>query len=120
MPIATWPLTLPEYPTMNYSEDSGVLIIRTPMEMGIAKQRRRAKRPDVLNVSYEMTLTQVQTFDTFVHDTLMGVLRFTIKHPRKQTNVEVRIVPQQDGKLYDLSMLQFNLYSVSMQLEVMP
>ncbi len=37
MPIATWPLTLPEYPTMNYSEDSGVLIIRTPMEMGIAK-----------------------------------------------------------------------------------
>ena len=120
MPVPIWPVSLPEYPTVNFTEDSGVNIIRTPMELGIAKQRRRAKRPDSLNLTYEMTSSQISTFSTFVHDTLMGVLRFTTKHPRTQNAIEVRIVPQQDGKLYDLSMIQIGLFNVSFQLEIMP
>lgn len=120
MPVAIWPTSLPAYPTVNFSEDSGNIIIRTPMELGISKQRRRGKRPDVLAVTYEMTTAQVNTFSIFVHDTLLGVLRFSTKHPRTQADIEVRMVPQQDGKLYDVSMLQVGLFNVSFQLEVMP
>ncbi len=120
MPIPTWPGSLPVLPTTNYSEDSGVLILRTPVDAGPAKQRRRGKRPSNLNVTYEMTNTQVSTFETFVNDTLLGISRFTITHPRKLTTVDVRIVPQNDGKLYDCNYVLQNVWQVSFQLEVLP
>ncbi len=120
MTIPTWPASLPEYPTRNYSEESGVIIIRTPMDSGLAKQRRRGQRPDVLNLQFEMTPEQVATLEVFTKETLVGVSRFNTKHPRKQTNIEVRIVPQDNGKLFDLSMIQLNLYSVTLQFEVIP
>lgn len=120
MSIPTWPASLPAYPTRNYSEESGVIILRTPMEAGIAKQRRRGQRPDILNCSFEMTREQVETLEVFTKETLAGVSRFNTLHPRKQTNIEVRIVPQDSGKLFDLSMIQLNLYAVNMQFEVIP
>lgn len=120
MPVPTWPISLPEYPTRSFSEDSGKLILRSPMDAGPAKQRLRGNRPSNLNFNFEMDKTQVQTFSTFVHDTLLGVLRFTIKHPRTLANVEVRIVPQDNGKLFDLQFIQLDLWSVSFQAEVLP
>lgn len=115
-----WPSSLPQLPTKNYSEDSGVLIIRTPTDQGIAKQRRKGKRASNLSVEYEMTSTQVQAFSTFVEDTIMGIKRYQITHPRTNLPVEVRILPQGDGKLYDVAYSTNNLWSVRLSLEVLP
>lgn len=115
-----WPSSLPNLPTKNYSEDNGILILRTPMDAGPAKQRRRGKRPSNMQVQYEMTSAQVSSFSTFVEDTIMGVKRFQITHPRTNQPTEVRIVPQGDGKLYDVSFATNDLWLVSLSLEVLP
>jgi len=120
MPIPTWPPTLPQRPTTNFSGSGGALIVRTPMDKGVPKQRRRGKKPIVLNVTYEMTISQLNTFETFVNNTLLGVLRFTTVHPISGNSIEVRIVPQGEGDLYSYSYIQYNLYSVQFQLEIMP
>lgn len=120
MTIPTWPVTLPELPSRNYSEDNGKLILRSPMDKGPAKQRLQGKRPANLNLTFEMTTAQVGYFETFVLDTLEGVKRFTLKHPRKLTQVECRIIPQGDGKLYDIGYGNYDYWPVSFQVEILP
>ena len=115
-----WPSSLPQLPTKNYSEDNGVLILRTPMDAGPAKQRYRGKRASNLQVQYEMSTSQVQELAEFVEDTTMGVKRYQITHPRTGLAVEVRMIPQQDGKLYDITMVSTNVWNVSIGLEVLP
>jgi hypothetical protein len=115
-----WPLTLPQKPKTNYSESSGVLLLRTPMDAGPAKIRRRGTRPDTMQVSYDLSTTQVATLETFLKDTLQGTARFGFVHPRTNQTVEVRVVPQGDGALYSTSYIMPELWSVSLQLEVLP
>ena len=115
-----WPLSLPQAPLANYSESTGVLILRTKPDAGPAKMRRRGKRPDILNVQYNMSSDQVNTFRSFVEDSLQGTTRFGYPHPRTNDIVEVRIIPQGDGGLYSLSYLLPDYWQVSMQLEVLP
>lgn len=120
MAIPIWPSSLPQMPLDNYSETTGVLIIRTQTDAGPAKMRRRGQRSDTLSVSYNMSTTQVAALRTFVQDTLQGVLRFSYPHPRTGSAVEVRIVPQGDGNLFNTSYILPNYYQVSLQLEVLP
>ncbi len=115
-----WPAGLPQLVTPQFSESSGALILRTPMDAGPAKMRRRGARPDVLNCAFRMSTAQLTTLATFVNTTLRGTARFGFPHPRTQTQVEVRIVPQQDGALYSDSYLAPNLWSVTLALEVLP
>jgi len=115
-----WPSTLPQKPKTDYSESSGVLMLRTSMDAGPAKLRRRGQRPDTLNVVYMLSTDQVETLNTFVKDTLKGTTRFGFPHPRLETTVEARIVPQQDGGLYNLSYVLPDLYSASLTLEILP
>lgn len=115
-----WPSTLPQKPDQNYSEASGVLILRTSMDSGPAKQRRRGERPESMQVVFHMSTAQVSTLDTFVKDTLKGTARFGFPHPRLGSIVEVRVVPQSDGILYSTSYIMPELWSVSLQLEVLP
>lgn len=120
MAIPTWPNTLPQVPQKGYTETLGTNIIRTNMDAGPAKMRYRGRRPDMLNVQFLMTTAQTDTLQTFVQTTLAGVRRFSFTHPRKNTTVEVRIVPQQDGALYNLSYTAPGFYMISMQFEVLP
>lgn len=115
-----WPVSLPSRVNAEYSENTGVLLLSTPMEMGVAKLRRRGKKPSILNVSFYMTSAQIDILDTFINDTIKGTARFNFTHPRKETSVEVRIVPSGDGSLYNASYYTINTYIVSLQLEVMP
>jgi len=115
-----WPSSLPVLPTKNYTEDNGVLILRTPMDAGPAKQRRRGKRPSNMQVQYEMTSSQVVSLANFVENTIYGVKRFQITHPRTLQQIEVRIVPSDGGKLYDLSRVTNDLWNVNLTLEVLP
>lgn len=115
-----WPTSLPQMPLDSYSETIGVLTIRTPMDAGPAKMRRRGTKPDKLSVQYNMSTTQVATLRTFVQDTLKGTIRFGYTHPRTGHVVEVRIVPQGDGELFSVSYILPNYWQVSLELEVLP
>ena len=115
-----WPASLPQAPLVaGWGEPGGPNVIRTPMDKGPAKQRRRSAKPRPMSVSFMMTAAQLATFETFVNDTLRGTARFGFTHPRTKAIVEVRIVPSEDG-MYSISTPGGNHYTVSMQFEVLP
>jgi hypothetical protein len=116
----SWPLTLPQTPQKGFQETVGALIQRTSMDAGPAKMRRRAARPDTMSLQYIMTTAEVDTLTTFVLDTLDGTTRFGFPHPRKGTVVEVRIVPQGDGQLFQSQYLAPGYWTISLQLEILP
>lgn len=115
-----WPGTLPQNPQDSYSETGGVLLLNTPMDAGPAKLRKRGNKPSVMSVNFNMTTAQVNTFELFVKDTLKGTARFGFTHPRTGSVVEVRIVPQGNGELYNIGYINNVYWSVSFQLEVLP
>lgn len=117
----TWPATLPQCVQINgYSESIGYNVIRTPMDAGPAKMRRRSKMAEPLSVKFVMDSTQLTALETFVKDTIKITSRFYFTHPRKNTQIEARIVPSNNGELYTVSYLSPTLWTVSMNLEVMP
>jgi hypothetical protein len=115
-----WPVTLPQKPNTNYSETNGVLILRTTMDAGPAKMRRRGSRPNTMQVTFEMSTAQVEILRAFTQDTLKGTARFGFTHPRTNQIVEVRIVPQQDGALFSVGYILPDYWTISLQLEVLP
>jgi hypothetical protein len=90
------------------------------MDSGPAKQRRRGQKPQVLQLSYLMTTAQVSTFEGFVKNDLKGTARYNYLHPRLNTTVEVRIVPQSGGELYNITYQAPGYWMVALTLEVLP
>lgn len=115
-----WPSTLPQMPKTNYSETGGVLVLRTSMDAGPAKMRRRGQRAKPIQVSYDLSTTQVAALETFVEDTIKGTARFGFPHPRTNTTVEARIIPQSDGTMYSIRYVLPELWEVSLQMEILP
>jgi hypothetical protein len=115
-----WPSSLPQAPQDDFSETGGVLILRTQVDAGPAKMRRRGARPKTLSCSFYMTTAQVATLESFVEDTLRGTARFDFTHPRLGSNIEVRLVPQQDGQLFAISFITNGYWNVALEMEVMP
>lgn len=115
-----WLTSLPQKPDTDYSETGGVNIIRSPMDSGPAKQRKRGNKPQVLNMTFTMSDSQVVAFENFVKTTLNGTARFGFPHPRLGTVVEARIVPQSSGDLYTIGYLTPIRYSVKVQMEILP
>jgi hypothetical protein len=120
MAAYTFPATLPEYVTTSYAENSGVITVVTPMDMGVAKMRRRGVRPSNFDVSFVMDNDQIQTLDNFIKDTIKGTARFDFPHPRTRATIEVRIVPNSDGAYYNITYLGVDHYTISMKLEQLP
>lgn len=115
-----WPVGLPQKPNTDYSETGGALILRTSMDAGPAKMRRRGTRTNTMQVSFELSTAQVAILQDFAENDLNGTARFGFPHPRTNEIVEVRIVPQQDGALYSVSYILPEFWKVSMQLEILP
>lgn len=115
-----WPTSLPQRPLSDYSETTGVMIMRTQPDLGPSKQRRRAQRLDTLKVQFNMSTTQIEILREFVQDTIKGTIRFGFAHPRTLEVVEVRIVPQSGGSMYSTSYLLPDYWQVSLELEVLP
>ena len=113
-----WPVSLPQQVERGFSESIGLNVLRTPMDAGPAKLRRRAARPDTLNVSFLMTNAQVATLEDFVLNTLQGVFRFSFIHPRKQVQVETRFIPTGEGQYFTVGYKAPGYWTVSMQLEI--
>lgn len=120
MAAYVWPGSLPQRPLSSYSETSGAIVLRTQTDSGPAKMRRRGKRPDTLNVQFDMSTAQCETLRVFTQNTLMATARFDFTHPRTLAVVEVRIVPQGDGQLFTLAYLLPEYWQVSLQFEVLP
>lgn len=116
----SWPISLPQYPERGYSESIGTLVLRTPTDAGPAKQRVRARRPDTLGVQYLLTTAQVATLRTFFLDQIYGTYRFNYTHPRTSSTVEVRVIPQQSGELFQVQYVAPGYYRASFQLEILP
>ena len=116
-----WPVSLPQSPQSNFTETGGnIQVLRTSPDMGPAKQRRRGFSVRTMQLSFWMTDAQVSTLKTFVVQTLKGVNRFGFTHPTTAVTEEVRFIPSSSGELYNLTYVSKDLWSVSMQFEVLP
>jgi hypothetical protein len=115
-----WPTALPQVPQKGYTETGGVLMVRTPQDSGPAKMRYRGLKPQVLNLSFLMTSTQVASLDNFIKTTIKGTSRFGFTHPRTGAIVEVRIVPQGEGDYYTMTYQAPGYYMINTQFEVLP
>jgi hypothetical protein len=69
--MATWPGTLPSPISDGYQEIMADNSIRTQMEVGVAKVRKRSTAAPVkFQLAYNMTATQVITLKTFFNTTI--------------------------------------------------
>jgi ABC-type uncharacterized transport system YnjBCD ATPase subunit len=128
MPTPTWPADLPQAPNKDFTETGGVLLGRTNMDMGPAKQRRLGMRPRTAQVQFLMNNTQVSILENFINHTLYGTRRFEFVHPRTGAVELTRIIPSGDGQLYQIGYLggatgggsNVSYYNIQMQLEFLP
>lgn len=76
--MATWPTTLPDPLLAGYTRSPQPTTLRTPMDVGPAKVRRRATtRVEAINFSLHLTSAQRATLETFFRTTLEdGALTF--------------------------------------------
>lgn len=118
MASSTWPSSLPDKAlAAGYSESAPETVIRTPMDAGPAKVRRRCtggvRRITVRQI---LTAAQVATLDIFfVEDLAGGSLAFDWVHPRTQAEVEMRFL---SAPKYGEP--KGNYWPVSFELEILP
>jgi hypothetical protein len=116
--MASWPGTLPTEPIeTGYSETAPNNLIRTNMDVGPAKVRKRTlANVRQLTVQFVLTSTQVGYLDTFyVTTTNSGADSFTWTHPRTTSPITLRFV---NPPTY--TPIEGGLYSVSLSLEILP
>lgn len=120
MSVPAWEATLPtELLTQGYEETTPEVSIKSNMDTGPAKVRRRvtaAVRP--VKGSIIVTATQLGTFKTFYNTTLLGgTLRFSWKDPADGTTaVEMRFTETPKWTVTD----DPELYQINMSLEILP
>ena len=116
--MVTWPSSLPQSPmATSYSEVVPNNIIRTEMDSGAAKVRRRTTAaPRFLRISYIMDKTQIATLDDFYLTSLKsGSLKFSFTNPRTNMVENVRFMKQPEYISEN-----GNYFRVNLTLEVMP
>ena len=117
--MATWPISLPTAPEgSGYTEQPPLVTIRTNMDAGPPKVRRRYTAGiRLFTFSWIMTKTQVAAFDTFFNTTCEGgALTFDgLNHPRTGSATIWRFTGQ-PSYVY----LGPDAYRVTTSLEVLP
>ena len=114
----TWPETLPQELLMEgYTESAPDLLLRSAMETGPSKVRRRATagvRP--VNGSILVTAAQLEIFKGFYNDDLMaGALRFDWLDPVDGTTaVEMRFKEPPAWSMEE------GYYRITLALEILP
>jgi hypothetical protein len=72
MPTPVWPATLPKPSMPDYSIKFGKAVIRTEVESGPARQRRRYTQvPSIISVRFDMTIEQFGIFEKFWEEELL-------------------------------------------------
>ncbi len=92
--MASWPGTLPNPIADGYQEIMADNIIRTKMEVGLAKVRKRSTAAPVrFQLAYNMTAAQVTTLETFFNTTINGgVDQFSMANPRTAASENWRMI----------------------------
>lgn len=95
--MATWPVTLPTTPLQDgYSETLPNNIIRTQMDKGPAKVRKRMTsnvRP--ISCAFVLTTAQLAIFESFfITDCAYGAIHFDWAHPRTGSTLDFRFTDQ--------------------------
>ena len=116
--MPTWPASLPQTPLIaGYKEKVPDLVLRTTMDTGPDKTRRRATagvRP--FDWPTILTTAQIATLDTFYVTTLnSGALTFTVNHPRTAVSETWRFIGPPE-----YIPLSGSLHRVAIKLEIMP
>ena len=71
--MATWPSTLPNPSAKGYKIQSGNQVIRSDMDSGLARQRRRfTSRIDVMDIFLEVTASELDIFEGFIYNDCDG------------------------------------------------
>lgn len=92
--MPTWPGTLPQLVlTRGFSETAPWAVLRTDMDTGPAKTRRRSTAaPRPLSAQIKVTKAQVAVFDAFLETDLAGgALAFDWVEPRTQAAATLRL-----------------------------
>lgn len=114
-----WPETLPPVLRLEWLSDTlPQSVIRTQMETGPHKQRRRfTAAVEPLTGTLLLSADQTVIFDAFYRDALqMGALSFNWIHPRTLQSVEMRIIGNNPPKYSPAG----GQYVLSLNLEVLP
>lgn len=123
MSTRSWPSDLPDeqFEDLNYNPGSGR--IRTSMDQGPAKQRKRFTAvPKFIQLDMYLDGDQLQSFETWFEDTLdHGVLDFDWEHPVDDTTVEMRFVENPKWSLEKGAEDPSNrLWKATFKLEILP
>lgn len=117
--MATWPPELPDNLLVaGYRRQLGKQTLRTEMDAGPAKQRRRFSAVAV-QVSGALFLSkeQAQALETFYVDTLLGGAEaFEWKHPVTGAIVQYRFVEPYE----EIALSGNNLFRATLSLEILP
>ena len=116
--MVAWPGSLPQSPLIGgYQRQDGDMALRTAMDVGPAKLRKRATAvPDAVSFSMLMTKSQLTTLETFYENSLNGgtdVVDFT--DPITNTTKQYRFL-----KRYDYRAVGDDLYEVRFDWEQLP
>jgi hypothetical protein len=117
--MATWPSSLPCIPTLDsYAETFAETALRTSMEVGPAKVRRRisANVKPLSSAIDRLTSANVDTLETFYQTTLLGgTEEFDYVHVRTGATVSCRFV-----KPPKITARKPPGYRADLDLEIMP
>jgi hypothetical protein len=122
--MAVWPVTLPQKPLKSgYGRSGKAVLIRSPMDSGPAKVRKRTNvgvKPVAL--AFKMTTAQVDDFeDWVVTDIGEGALSFTLPAPEADSGtIVVRMTGGAGSPLYDVTPSSPDMWIVSFAAEIMP
>jgi len=89
--METWPTSLPLPEQAGYSEQQANNILRTQIDAGAPKQRRRYTAV-YTTVKFQMTLTSAQTSTLMSFYNRVGAGNFTWTHPRTSASVTARFI----------------------------
>jgi hypothetical protein len=120
MPLSWTAKGLPTSPQKGFTENFIMNIVRSSMDAGPAKQRRRGLGVNTLSVQYLLDDTQLDLLRDFCLNDTQGVYYFEYPHPVTNQTVDARIVPQNGGQLFTINYAAPGYYNVSMTIEVMP
>lgn len=115
--MPTWPNTLPKPGPGGYSESLQSGLLRTDMEMGPPKVRRRFTATSTLiEMRMVFTAAELATLESFYkNDCLAGALPFDWNHPRTGAAIKARFVAP-----YSVGSVGRGYWPVSLQVEVLP
>ena len=117
--MATWPSTLPDPLKNYYSYKPGSSVIRSDMDSGLARQRRRfTSRIDLFKCALVLSSTQLQTLETFIDDDIDGGAAWFdiyLKDGQGKRLLEARLF---QGQLDNVRLIGTEKWQIDFQIEV--